>query len=299
MYEETPQPQPKQGEVLVHVRATGVTPTELSWSTTWKTESGADRPWPIIPGHDLSGEIAALGPGVNDFKIGSEVYGLTDFRRNGAEAEYAIALPSEIALKPRNIDHIQAASVPLAALTAWQALFIHAGLSKGQTVLIHGVAGGVGSYAAQMAHWAGAHVIGTASNRHKEFLRHVGVDEMIDYTTRRFEEDAGKVDIVLDAVGGEALERSFAVLHKGGVLVSVAGAPAPEQAAAHEVRAVSFIVSPDSRQLTQIAELIDAGQIKRAIYAILPLEQAAEAYQRGLAGHLQGRIVLQVADRSS
>jgi NADPH:quinone reductase-like Zn-dependent oxidoreductase len=292
-YEDAPQPQPAEGEVLVQVYATAVTPTELSWSTTWQTRTGADRHLPI-PGHDLAGVVAEVGPGVTSVSVGEAVNALTDFHRDGAEAEYTIALPAELAPKPHSLDYVQAAAVPLSALTAWQALFIHAELSAGQRVLIHGASGGVGTLAVQLAHWAGAHVIGTASARNRDLVRQLGADECIDYTTECFEDVVHEVDVVLDTVGGETLERSLGVLRKGGMLVSIVGSPTAEQAAAHGVRATAFVVQPDRKQLIRIGELLDAGRIRPVIEAVMPLPQARQAYERQHGGHAGGKVVLRV-----
>jgi len=281
--------------VLVRVYATGVTPKELTWPETYKTTSGIARTLPI-PGHDLSGVVAEVGPRVTTIVPGSEVYALTDFNRNGAEAEYAIAVPSELAPKPRTLDYVQAAAVPLTALTAWQALFDHVGLSTGNSILIHGAAGGVGVFAVQLARWAGAHVIGTASARNREFLHELGASEVIDYTTTRFEDVVHDVDVVFDTVGGETLQRSWQVLKRGGVLVSVASPPSPEQAKAHGVRSVWFIVAPNRDQLIRIGALIDAGQVRPIVETVLPLSQASQAYEQGLKGHTRGKIVLRVVD---
>lgn len=220
VYEDMPPPQPDQAEVLVRVYATGVIWTELTWDETYQTEAGNPRALPI-PGHDVSGVVEKIGPGVTDLALGSEVYGLTAFDRDGAEAEYTIALKSELAPKPRSLDHVQAAAVPLSALTAWQALFDHGGLVAGQTVLIHGAAGGAGVFAVQLARWTGAQVIATASSRHRTLLSELGATEMIDYTTTHFEEVVPAVDLVFDLVGGDTLERSWKVVKQGGVLVSV------------------------------------------------------------------------------
>jgi len=293
VYEDAPQPQPAGGEVLVRVYATAVTPTELGWSTTWKTKTGADRHLPI-PGHDLSGVVAEIGPGVTSVTVGAAVYALTDFNRDGAEAEYTIALPSELAPKPHSLDSRQAAAVPMSALTAWQALFDHAGLSAGQRVLIHGASGGVGTLAVQLAHWAGAHVIGTASAHNRDFVCGLRADDFVDYTTTHFEDVVHEVDVVLDTVGGDTLERSWNVLRKGGILVSIVGSPTAEQAAAHGVRAATFIVRPDREQLIRIGELIDTGRIRPMIEVVLPLSQARQAYERGQGGHASGKVVLQV-----
>ncbi|MFL5705307.1 MAG: NADP-dependent oxidoreductase, partial [Ktedonobacteraceae bacterium] len=202
VYEEAPQPHPGPGEVVVRVYAAGVIATELSWSGTYQSKTGGTRALPI-PGHDLSGVVEEVGPDVTTLTRGSEVYALTAFDRDGAEAEYTIALPSELAPKPRTLDHVQAAAVPLTALTAWQAFFEHVGLAAGQTVLIHGAAGGVGVFAVQFARWAGAHVIATASARNRDFLRQLGANEIIDYTTTRFEDVVHDVDLVFDTVGGD------------------------------------------------------------------------------------------------
>ena len=294
-YEDAPQPHPGQGEVLVRVYATGVIATELTWDETYQTASGHSRSFPI-PGHDVSGVVEQVGPGVTTLTRGAEVYALTAFDRDGAEAEYTLALPCELAPKPRSLDHVQAGAVPLTALTAWQAFFDHAGLVAGQSVLIHGAAGGVGVFAVQLAHWAGAYVITTASVRNSDFLRELGANEMIDYTTTRFEDVVHDADIVLDTVGGDTLERSWNVMKKGGVLVSVVSPPSAEQAKMHGVRSVWFIVKPSRDQLIEIGELIDTGKIRPIIDTVLPLSQARQAYEQGARRHTRGKIVLRVVD---
>lgn len=173
VYEDVPQPQPGQGEVLVRVYAAGVISPELTWDETYETSEGVSRPLPI-PGHDVAGVVEVVGMGVSETNVGDEVYGLTAFDRDGSAAEYMLALPSELAHKPRSLDYVQAAAVPLTALTAWQALFEHGSLKAGQKVLIHGAAGGVGVFAVQLAHWAGAYVIGTSSARNEDFLYELG-----------------------------------------------------------------------------------------------------------------------------
>src|SRR5437667_11448919 len=220
VYEDVPQPHPDPGEVLVRVYATGVIANELKWDETYQTKAGSPRALPI-PGRDLSGVVEAVGHGVTAPARGNEVYAMLDYGCDGAEAEFTIALPKELAPKPRTLDHVQAAAVPLTALTAWQALFEHACLGEGQTILIHGAAGGVGVFAVQLARHAGAHVIATASARNHDFLRELGADEIIDYTTTRFEDVVQRVDVVFDTVGGDTLQRSWQVVKPGGVLVSV------------------------------------------------------------------------------
>jgi len=293
VYEDAPQPHPGEGEVLVRVYATSVMWQEPTWAETWKTPTGVDRDLPI-PGHDLSGLVAEVGTGVTDVAIGEAVYALTEFWRDGAAAEYAIARATDLAPKPRSLDYVQAAGVPLVGLTAWQALFDHARLSAGQSVLIHGAAGGVGSMAVQLAHWVGANVIGTASARNRDFLRGLGADEVIDYTSTRFEDVLHDVDIVLDTIGGDTMERPWSALKKGGLLVSVFSPPPKEQAKAQSVRALFFVVQPNRAELIQIGDLIDAGQVQPVIETVFPLSEAPQAFERALSGHTRGKIILRV-----
>ena len=222
---------------------------------------------------------------------------MLDYGRDGAEADYTIARPFELAPKPRTLDSVQAASVPLSALTAWQGLFEHANLVTGQTVLIHGGAGGVGVFAVQLARWAGAQVIATASVRNRDFLRDLGADEFIDYTTTRFEDVVHEVDFVFDAVGSDTLQRSWQVIKQGGVLVStVSPPPSFENAKAHGVRPFWFAVEPNRDALIQIGTLIDAGHLRPIIDTVCPLAQARQAYEQGARGHTRGKIVLRVVD---
>ena len=215
VYEDAPQPHPGPGEVLVRVYAAGIIANELKWDETYQTTAGSPRALPI-PGRDLSGVVEEVGAGVTTPVRGSEVYAMLGYGRDGAQADYTIALPNELVPKPSTLDHVQAAAVPLSALTAWQALFDHAHLAAGQTVLIHGGAGGVGVFAVQLAHWAGAQVIATSSARNRDFLRELGANEIIDYTTTRFEAVAQGVDLVFDLVGGDTLQRSWQVIKPGG-----------------------------------------------------------------------------------
>jgi NADPH:quinone reductase-like Zn-dependent oxidoreductase len=294
VYEEVPQPQPGPGHVLVRVAASGIIVNELTWDVTYQTATGAPRPVPI-PGRDLSGVVAAVGAdvtGVSDVAVGEAVYAMLGYGRDGAEAQYVLALPSELAPKPRTLDDVQAAAVPLAALTAWQALFLHAKLAPGQRVLIHGASGGVGTYAVQLAHWAGAQVLATAAARNTAFLRDLGADQIIDYATTRFEDVAHDVDVVLDLVGGDTLRRSWQVVRAGGVLVSVVTPPPSYPAPRPEVRFVYFIVEPSGEQLRQIGGLLDAGQVRPIVDQVFPLAEAREAYDEGLHGHPRGKIVL-------
>ncbi len=305
VYQEVPCPQPGKGEVLVQVHATAITPTEINWSPTWKTATGADRPFPIILGHEFSGIVTALGPGVarsadapEAITDGMAVYGMNDWDRQGADAEYCLARPDQLAPKPRSLDDVQAAEVPMSGLTAWQALFEHAQLAAGQRVLIHGATGGVGSFAAQLAHWKGAHTIGTTSTRHVALARELGADEVVDYTNQHFDEIVRDVDVVFDTVGGETLERSWAVLKPGGVLISVV-APPPDSAAkrrstAEGIRSIFFIVEPKQAQLMELGHLLDTRQIRPIVADVYSLERAREAYTRGQEHHQPGKVVLRV-----
>jgi NADPH:quinone reductase-like Zn-dependent oxidoreductase len=294
--QDIPKPVIKNGEILVHVFAAGVTPTELTWSTNWKTESGADRPMPIIPGREFSGVIAEIAPGIKDFSVGNEVCALTDYKRQGTFAEYCIALPSELAPKPDSLGLIRSAVVPMSALTAWQALFDHANISSGQTILIHGAAGGVGTFAVQFAKWAGAHVIGTSSTKNISFLYELGCDEVIDYTSIMFEDKVKNVDVVLDTVGRETLERSYQVLKPNGNLVTIAGTPSELKANEYGIRAVFFIVKRDGNQLARIGKLIDEKHVQPVISKIYPLEDVRKAFEYGLSGRNRGKIVLEVTN---
>jgi NADPH:quinone reductase-like Zn-dependent oxidoreductase len=227
-------------------------------------------------------------------KAGDEVYSRPDIARDGAYAEYIVVRESEVALKPKSIDHIHAAAIPLAALTAWQSLLDAAGLGAGQTVLIHAAAGGVGSFAVQLAKWKGAHVIGTASKHNQDFVRNLGADQTIDYQTTRFEDVAHDVDVVFDTIGGDTQERSWKVLKKGGILVSIIGPPSAEEAAAHGVRQASVFVQPSATQLTELANLVDSGKLKPVVETVLPLSEARRAHELSQTGHMRGKIVLRV-----
>jgi len=293
VYEDAPVPEIVKGEALIKVHAAAITPTEFTWNSTFTTHDGRDR-LPVVPGFEVSGTVQELVPDVSDLSVGDGVYGLLDFWRDGAAAEYVAARAADMAPKPRSLDHTHAAAVPLSGLTAWQALFDHANLSAGNSVLIHGAAGGVGTWAVQFAHWRGAHVIGTASRTKHEFLRELGADEVIDYTAVRFEDKIREMDIIVDTVGGDTLERSWKVVRRDGVLVTVAGDVPEEKVAHYGVRGVSFLVQPSRNQLNQIAQLIDAGTVRPIVEAVFPIARAREAYERGLMGHNRGKLVLQV-----
>lgn len=292
--EDVPLPTLIAGDALVRVRAAGISPAEFTWQI-WETPEGRSR-LPAIPSHEVSGVVASLAPGVQDVAVGDAVYGLTDFFRDGAAAEYVAVRAADLAPKPRTLNHAQAAAMPLSALTAWQALFDHAQLTRGQRVLIHGAAGGVGSFAVQLAHWCGAHVIGTASARNLSFVRELGADEVIDYHATRFETELRNVDVVLDTIGGATLERSWAVLRQDGLLITIVRPPTPAWATGRPARGVFFIVEPRRDELIELGRLADAGVVRPMIEAVLPLAQARAAYERGAREHPRGKLVLAVSD---
>jgi NADPH:quinone reductase-like Zn-dependent oxidoreductase len=288
-FEDAPLPRPGEGEVLVRIHAAGVNPVD------WKLRSGYFSDYilpkiPFIPGRDVSGVVEAIGPGVTRFAQHNAVFG----NAVGAYAQYAVAKEDELAFKPLTVDHVHAAAIPLAALTAWQALFEVAGLKEGQRLLIHGAAGGVGAFAVQLAKWKGAQVAGTAASRNQLFLMGLGVDQPIDHFKQRFEDVVGAVDVVLDTVGGDVQQRSWNVLRKGGMLVSIVAPPSTEEARRREATAAIFASHPDGGQLARIAQLIDFGFVRPVVETVLPLSQAKRAHEMSEAGDVRGKIVLSV-----
>jgi NADPH:quinone reductase-like Zn-dependent oxidoreductase len=284
-------PTPGKGEVLVKTFAAGVNPVD------WKIRDGMMGPrlkLPFTLGHDISGEVEAVGEGVTEFKPGDEVFAYLALQRGGGYAQYAAVPVKELAKKPKSIDHVYAAAVPLAALTAWQALFDKADLQPGQTVLIHAGAGGVGHFAIQLAKWKGAKVIATASARNHDFLRELGADVCVDYTKERFEDVAKNVDVVLDPIGGETQDRSLATLKDGGILVSIVQPPNPAKLKDRNLRGLVMLVQPNGAQLAKLAELVDSGKLKPHVSDTLPLGEVAKAHELSAAGRTRGKIVLKV-----
>ncbi|MEV0296761.1 NADP-dependent oxidoreductase [Nocardia sp. NPDC050710] len=293
---EIERPEPGLTEILVRVRAAGVNPVD------WKTRaSGAFITWGATPivGWDVSGTVEAVGPGVTYFQPGDEVFGMPAFpRQAGAYAEFVVAPARQFVRKPAAISHVEAAALPLAGLTAWQALIDTAELRAGQRVLIHAAAGGVGHLAVQIAKAHGAYVIGTARADKHEFLRGLGADEVIDYSTRDFSTTLRDIDIVLDAFGGDYGTRSLAVLRPGGHLVTLPGpdhVPTAADADARGIRIGWTVVEPDSAGLRALADLVAAGKLRAEIDTVLPLTDAAAAHARGETGRTRGKIVLEVA----
>jgi NADPH:quinone reductase-like Zn-dependent oxidoreductase len=292
-YEDAPRPHAGDGEVLVRVHAAGINPVD------WKIREGHLREilhhtFPLVLGWDVSGIVESVGPGITRLKAGDAVFSRPDILRDGAYAEFIVIREDECALKPTSIDHVHAAALPLACLTAWQTLFDAGQLASGQRVLVHAAAGGVGSMAVQLAKGRGAHVVGTASARNHGFLRKLGVDQVVDYDTELFEKVVQPVDVVLDTIGGEVQERSWTVLKPGGILISIASPPSAEAAAAHGVRQAFVFTKPNAGQLAEIAALVDGGKLKAIVETILPLSDATRGQELSERGHTRGKIVLRV-----
>jgi NADPH:quinone reductase-like Zn-dependent oxidoreductase len=292
-FERVPRPAPGPGEVLVKVEAAGVGP----WDALIRAgKSVLPQPLPLTLGSDLSGDIVAVGPGVSDLRVGDQVYGVTNPRFVGAYAEYAVASAAMVSRKPTSLTYIEAASVPVIAVTAWQALFDQAQLKAGQAVVIHGAAGNVGAYAVQLARRAGVRAIATATTDDLPFVRNLGANTVIDFQTQRFEEEVRDADAVIDLVGGETQERSFQVLRRGGKLVSAVSRPDQHLAQGHRVEAAFFLVNVTSQHLAEIAGLIDGGQLRTRVGAVLPLADAREAHfmLERVRPQPKGKIVLTV-----
>lgn len=289
---DVPRPKPQEDEVLLRVYASGVNPVD------WKIRKGlfagfGPKP-PMILGYDVSGVAEELGAKVEGFAVGDEVYAYLALQRGGGYAEYATVPAKDLAKKPKSIDHVHAAAVPVAGLTAWQALVDTANIQSGQTVLIHGGAGGVGHFAVQIAHLEGANVIATASQTSHEFLKGLGADQVIDYRTERFEDRAKDVDVVLDTIGGETLARSYSVLKKGGIVVSIVDKPAAEELESRGLRGERILVRPNAKELATIAGLIDEKRIVPHVSEVFALADAAKAHEKSEGGHVRGKLVLKV-----
>lgn len=287
VYEDAPDPEPAIGEVLVKVHAGGITPTEQYWPTITSDRYQRERQF-AIPGHEISGVVTAVGFGVAGIAVGDEVFALTDGYRDGSAAEYESVEARDLALKPKTIDHTQAAALPQGALTGWQALFDHGNLEAGQTVIIHGAGGAVGGIAVQLAAAAGAHVIGTGRASAKARVLELGAERFVDLENDKLDELAGTADLVFDTIGGDVLVASGALVRNGGKVVSVV-APAPPGAE----DAVVFIRHPDGKQLAEIAKQVDAGQLKPHVSAVYPLSEGSEAFQAQERGEVSGKVILQ------
>ena len=292
-FEEVPRPEPKEDEALVRVIASGVNPADpLTLSGKYAREFGTHLP--LIPGYDIAGVVEKIGAKITKLKVGDAVYGYPTF--GGGWADYVTVKEWEVAAKPKSLNFVEAASVPMGALTAWQALVDVAKLQAGQTILIHGGSGGVGSFAVQIAKARGARVIATASTANQDLLKQLGVDVAIDYTKTRFEDVARNVDAVLDPVGKETLARSYGVVKQGGIVMSLVARPDLVELKKRGIHGAAISVHPDAEDLMEIAHLIDVGKIKPIVTQVLPLSKAIAAQQQAATHHTRGKVVLRIAD---
>ena len=293
-YIDVDRPEPKADEVLVKVHVAAVNPAD------WKIRNGFGEMFglklPLILGGEIAGTIEEVGVEVKNFKQGDAVYGITaSGGLSGGYAEYALAKAAAIAPKPESITFEEAAAIPVAALTAWQAMFDVAHLSSGQRILIAGASGGVGSMAVQLAKAKGAFVIGTASGRNEQFVRDLGADEFVDYTRQPFEEVVKDMDVVFDTIGGDTLEQAFKTLKKGGFLVSAVETPSEEKAKEFDIKVAQLLFfQPSAQQLTEINRLIEAGKLKIHVETVLPLPEVKKAHQLSQSRRTRGKIVLQI-----
>lgn len=286
---ELPYPHAAENDVVVRVHAAGFTPGELDWPGTWTDRAGRDRT-PSVPGHELSGVVVELGYGTTGLTVGQRVFGLADWARDGSLAEYTAVEARNLAPLPADIDHAVAAALPISGLTAWQGLFTHGHLTTGQTVLIHGAAGGVGSLALQLAHEVGAYVIGTGRTADRDQALALGADAFVDLETEKLE-DTGEVDVVFDVIGGDILARSAALVRDGGTLVTIAEPPEVRPRNGH---AMFFVVEPDRSQLIDLASRVRDGRLKPIVSAVRPLAEAVAAFAPDT--RTRGKTIIQVND---
>ena len=286
---ELPRPEAATNDVVVRVHAAAFIPTELDWPDTWTDRAGRDRT-PSVPGHDLSGVVVELGYGTTGLSVGQRVFGLTDWSRNGSLAEYTAVEARNLAPLPIDMDHTVAAALPISGLTAWQGLFDHGRLSAGQTVLIHGAAGAVGSIAVQLAREVGARVIGTGRTADRDRAAALGVHTFLDLDAEKLE-DAGEVDVVFDVIGGDILARSAALVRAGGTLVTIAEPPTTQP---RDGRALFFVVEADRVRLADLAARVRDGRLKPVVGAVLPLAEAAAAFAPDK--RIPGKTILRVAE---
>ena len=292
-FESVPRPEPNQDEALVRVIASSVNPADpLTLSGKYAKEFGTHLP--LIPGYDIAGIVAKTGANVTQLKVGDAVYGYPTF--GGGWAQYVTVKEWEVAAKPKSLNFVEAAAVPMGALTAWQALVDVAKLQPGQTILIHGGSGGVGAFAVQIAKARGAHIIATASTANQDLLKQLGADVAVDYTKTKFEDVAKDVDAVLDPVGKETLARSYDVVKKGGVVMCLVALPDRAELQKCGIRGAAISVHPDAKDLAEIAHLIDAGKIKPIVTQVRPMSEAIAAEQQAETHHTRGKIVLRIAD---
>ncbi len=286
---DMPYPHAAENDVIVRVHAAGFTPGELAWPGTWTDRAGHDRT-PSIPGHELSGTVAELGYGTTGLTVGQRVFGLTDWTRDGSLAEYTAVEARNLAPLAADIDHTVAAALPISGLTAWQGLFDHAHLTTGQTVLIHGAAGGVGSIAVQLAHEVGARVIATGRADDRDVALGLGAQTFLDLTADDLR-GVGEVDVVFDVIGGDVLERSTDQVRPGGTVVTIAEPPTVQP---KDGRALFFVVEPDRARLADLAERLRAGRLTPIVGDVRPLAETAAAFARHR--RTPGKTIIQVVD---
>jgi NADPH:quinone reductase-like Zn-dependent oxidoreductase len=292
-FENLPRPEPNENQALVRVIASGVNPADpLTLSGKYAREFGTHLP--LIPGYDIAGVVEKTGANVTKLKAGDAVYGYPTF--GGGWADYVTVTEGEVAAKPKSLNFAEAAAVPMGALTAWQALVDTAQLQPGQIILVHGGSGGVGSFAIQIAKARGARVIATASTANQDLLKQLGADVAVDYTKTKFEDVAKDVDAVLDPVGKDTLARSYGVVKKGGIVMSLVARPDPTEIKKRGIRGAAISVHPDAVDLAEIAHLIDAGKIKPVVTQVLPLSEAIAAQRQAATHHTRGKVVLRIAD---
>ena len=293
--EEVARPEPKEDEILIRVIAASVNPVDAAIRQGYLARIIGDK-LPLIPGMDAAGVVEKTGVKIGKFKAGDPVYAFFTLASEGGYADFVIAKENEVAPKPKSLTYAQAAAVPAAGSTAWKALVETADLSAGQTVLIHGGSGGVGHFAIQIAKARGARVIATASTANQEFLKQMGADVPIDYTKTKFEDIAKDVDVVLDAVGGDTLKRSYGVVKKGGIIVSIVDDPDKAALDAHGIRGKSIRTDPKANVLEELTRLIEAKKIVPVVSQVLPLNEVVKAHEQIATRHTRGKIVLQVAE---
>lgn len=286
--EDSPRPQIKSDGVLVRIHDAGINPID------WKIREGymksAQPQFPLTLGQDFAGEVVEVGPNVKGFRKGDSVFGFA----RGSYAEFASVSTDKISLMPKSLDFETAAAIPTAGLTAWQLLMDQAHIKEGQKILIHGAAGGVGSFAVQLAVWKKAHVIATAAASDAEYLKGLGAQKIIDYKTTRFEEVAKDVDIVIDLVGGDTLSRSYQIMNKGGIALSTVGSVKEAEASAHNIRGINFVMTPNSKDLAELAKLFEQKVLRLRKGEVLPLAEAKKAQDLNQKGHSHGKIILKM-----
>ena len=293
VYETTPIPRLRPEDALVKVHAAAITPSELGWDLSWTDREGNPRT-PVIPSHEIAGEVVEVAAEAPRSLVGEQVFALTAFDRDGGAAEYVAVHAADLAAKPTKLSHVEAATLPLPALTAWQALFDHATLQSGQHVLVHGAAGGVGGFAVQVAVHAGARVSATCRSGDVGYVRDLGADQVVAADREPFEDAIRDVDVVLDNLGGETQARTWPLIRRGGMLITLAAPPDQTLADRHGVRGVFFVVRPDRDELTEIARLADSGKLRPLVGATYRLDQGPAAYRHRLVPGARGKIVLEV-----